>query len=981
MSNTFEEIDLNGKILEEIDFDERISSTKEIKEFISNYNNISFKGELDRYIELENINNKNVGDIYWIKDKEVFCLWGTTPDDNSGENRWVNISSNRLYSDIKNVNISVDEKAGRGKVNVDFGSIWNVSDIGINLDTLPNGEPGSINGIQYILSENCYYLNTTSGLFKTYNSNLSECFKINVLSEQNPNDPDNPIIVTNSTLNKNINLFFEISHNRYILCASGGSSGTRLYYYSRQKVNDTQDYLLIDITNVAPTSVFIRGWLLDKTILSNENDIVDIIFTSGSEELLYVKLDISENIPSIVSSHLLTNFKILENGNQTNNNLKKCQYILRHTTYIEDATGNKNKFDYIFVSGHVSDDTSASEDDTNYGLYYISANDFIDGLTPSSDGQYKTKYFVKDDTFKNSKIYNIRNLSLKIPNKEYPVEYPKNLDILTITCKAKNNIYSQDQANGLYQLNAIYVSSYGRFAISFSPLSRIYDGETSYFDNLLPFDNVYDVFKYDRVTQNRTTLNKIIETLWTFVVKDENETDNNYPKIIKVFEVFNPDSEESNYNDYGYWNTENLIDTNFTIGNEEYPKFFLLDNWLAVNGKTHINEEGNEKDIGFFALTLIPNNSYIPTMDDIHIRRIYFDGKVTELDVNGSVKLESSKPNIASKVTLGLVKIGDGLSISADGVLTHNNSIATTTQAGVVVVGDNIMLKPDTGLISVNTATKTTRGVVISGANTNITDDGVLSVPVATQTNLGVVKVPSSSNISIDSVGNISVPVGSSTVAGVIKLGDGLSIDEQTGKVRVSGYSLPLNSNGNIRYNDGQLTVDTADKTTRGVVKIGQNILITNDGVISIPSATESTSGVIKLGTGLNIDSETGKVNVTGLNVDLNDNGNISFVSNKLTVNTANNATRGVVKIGDNISVTSEGVISVIPASAGGLGVVSIIPTDEYLTISDGIISAPKIKTDFDSVKNSIVNLESEVLNIKQTLDNIIQIADSIIGL
>lgn len=124
----------------------------------------------------------------------------------------------------------------------------------------------------------------------------------------------------------------------------------------------------------------------------------------------------------------------------------------------------------------------------------------------------------------------------------------------------------------------------------------------------------------------------------------------------------------------------------------------------------------------------------------------------------------------ASATTLGGVKIGSGISVTADGVISAEGGggapyelpVATTTTLGGIKVGDNLTITPD-GKLSANA--------------------GAYQLPVATSAILGGVKVGDGLNVTQD--GTISVTAGSSyelpvatkDTLGGIKLGDALIVD------------------------------------------------------------------------------------------------------------------------------------------------------------------------------------------------------------
>ena len=56
---------------------------------------------------------------------------------------------------------------------------------------------------------------------------------------------------------------------------------------------------------------------------------------------------------------------------------------------------------------------------------------------------------------------------------------------------------------------------------------------------------------------------------------------------------------------------------------------------------------------------------------------------------------------------------------------------------------------------------------------------------------------------------------------------------------------------------------DYATASKAGVVKVGNNISVAS-GKISVPDASDEVAGVVKVGIGLEVDAETGALNVTG---------------------------------------------------------------------------------------------------------------------
>ena len=149
-------------------------------------------------------------------------------------------------------------------------------------------------------------------------------------------------------------------------------------------------------------------------------------------------------------------------------------------------------------------------------------------------------------------------------------------------------------------------------------------------------------------------------------------------------------------------------------------------------------------------------------------------------------------PIIASPTVLGGVKIGQGISISADGTI----SATTATQ---------YVLPP---------ATSTTLGGVKAGSGVAISDTGTLSVEVYT------------------------LPSASDTVLGGVKIGAGVNI-----------------SNGVISVTTGAFALQTATNTILGGIKVGTGLSSTPDGTVRLAPASPGSIGGVVVGLGLAVDN------------------------------------------------------------------------------------------------------------------------------
>ena len=286
------------------------------------------------------------------------------------------------------------------------------------------------------------------------------------------------------------------------------------------------------------------------------------------------------------------------------------------------------------------------------------------------------------------------------------------------------------------------------------------------------------------------------------------------------------------------------------------------------------------------------------------VQRLYIQnasGGKTYLDANSVNGVPAG--TIATNSTLGMSKIGDGLSITTDGKLSVDGSVAGSTQI----------------------ATKTTAGVVKVGAGLSITTDGTLSsdvtnLPVATSTTVGVVKAGTGLQVAVDGTLSTVKDIASPVQLGQVMIGDGLAVTTS-----------------------GVLSADPkiASNTQIGVVKIGKNINVTTSGEISVDdpkTATISTLGEVIIGSGLMVDGN-GKVDLdlpiasdTALGgVQVGDGLTATNVG-VLSTKPATTTTIGGVIIGDNVDVAHDGTISIKKADANTFGVVQI---GEGLAIGD----------------------------------------------
>ena len=250
-------------------------------------------------------------------------------------------------------------------------------------------------------------------------------------------------------------------------------------------------------------------------------------------------------------------------------------------------------------------------------------------------------------------------------------------------------------------------------------------------------------------------------------------------------------------------------------------------------------------------------------------------------------------------------------------------------------------------------------GVVKIGEGINV-DQGTISINTATATELGVVKVPNDSNLQLDILGNLSVPIATTAIPGVVKIGEGLTIGINgilDTSIPTATAAIPgvVKIGDNINVLGGVISIPTATTAIPGVVKIGDGVSISPTGTLSANIASSTTLGMVKGGGfGVTIEAD-GTLNASAIQdaststkgiVKIGDN--IDVTGGAISVPLASPTVKGVVKIGDNIDVTG-GVISVPLANGATKGIVGTSPSSR-VKITNGMI---------DIVDGSMILLDS----------------------
>jgi len=186
----------------------------------------------------------------------------------------------------------------------------------------------------------------------------------------------------------------------------------------------------------------------------------------------------------------------------------------------------------------------------------------------------------------------------------------------------------------------------------------------------------------------------------------------------------------------------------------------------------------------------------------------------------GFLNSSTLTPKPASTTEAGVFKLGVGFRMNGSGQLELDPTfVATTTTPGLVKLGSNIV--NNSGVIDVflDKASPTSLGLIRVGAGLSIDGAGILSAPgavsppVATTTSLGVAQIGSNINVSS---GVISIPQASTTNFGAVRVG--------TLGVSVAGGVISLVPASNTTYgavvsgNDSEISITSGSMTLGSVI-------------------------------------------------------------------------------------------------------------------------------------------------------------------
>ena len=575
------------------------------KSYVDYRTNIISVDNIDTQLTANTLSTKYV---YNNDTKELFVLSNLT-DNNaaSNKNNWLALPTTVFYSADKSSNIIVDSSRARVKLAANTGKEWFKINTGITL----NAGDANVKGIKQILyaSEGCYYICTSSGLYRTYNDDLSECTRVE--KDNLCNDPNN---IDSSSC---VFCMIEIAMQEYLLAIYTINGNTVLHYYNSQ-TNRTIKY----DDNPPSPNTSTGGWIYDYYVLTNtietqENDkYVEIIFACGSTAIRYCKFDYNTQI--VESWKSLDNIKYSYDNVETTRKVEKLQKIEKHV----------NTF---YFSQHIPGDGKLEFSGKYVGLIKIDEQSLSNAINTTSVNYYADVITDFDDT----EVFNIRNLEHSIIssiNNETKIVRQSELFVACDNSQFEKEQNLSTGNNGLYILSGN----------NFESLSSI-----------TPFNKAQDIYIHDYIERTQDSSIKI-DTNWYFIgYNDITEgTNDNIPSgnvLSSYIAYVAPINSITHPN--GIWNLSDVLSTNFTIGNESDPEFVNINNYITINSHDGTNS--------LAYISPIPINPYLANLSDIKIRGIKLDDSVQKLDDNGFINI-----NLADQLDINNAQLNSTINSS-----------------------------------------------------------------------------------------------------------------------------------------------------------------------------------------------------------------------------------------------------------------------------------------------------------------------------
>ncbi len=247
-------------------------------------------------------------------------------------------------------------------------------------------------------------------------------------------------------------------------------------------------------------------------------------------------------------------------------------------------------------------------------------------------------------------------------------------------------------------------------------------------------------------------------------------------------------------------------------------------------------------------------------------------------DINGQITNSAvfSSTVTATNVTLGVIKVGTGLTAAVDGTVAVDSSLlsstqpATTATLGVIKVGDGLLITPD-GTLS-----------AVIGSSGNITFNGNRIQTIEADTDL--------------------------------------ILDPTSGTIRFENTLLHMGGNNNLVLRTNQflnagLATDSTNFSLRIVGDSNVGTTLFDAGIYNSPIATTGWSSKMLL-------TKTGNLTLAGT-LRVNGAGGIIFSDGSIqttaaVVTTATSVAVGGIKVGNGLQITGDGTLSTIVGTSGG---------------------------------------------------------------
>lgn len=369
-----------------------------------------------------------------------------------------------------------------------------------------------------------------------------------------------------------------------------------------------------------------------------------------------------------------------------------------------------------------------------------------------------------------------------------------------------------------------------------------------------------------------------------------------------------------------------VLSVNGMTGNVVIPAYQLPKATTTVLGGVTIGSgilvDDGKISIDPAALPSVPVTSVNGKTGDVVLKAEDIEGTVRSVnsvlpDANGNVIIPGYVLPIATKTTLGGIRLGDSLIDVGSGVIEVNWAkapiqelpVGSKTQLGILQVGDG--LEVTDGVVKLGPITFPTAPVTsVNGKiGTVVLKVGDIEGAVA-----------SVNGVLPDTEGNVTIPgyvlpVATTTTLGGMIVGDGLAVDAN-GKVSVNWSKGPVTS---VNGKTGVVVLSAED--IEGAVRSVQTLLPDASGNVDLPFGSKTQKGLLQVGTGLKVSSGTVSLDLGSL-----PDSPVTSVNNMtgdVIIPNASATTYGLVLVGAGLKVEN-GEISLDPGALPDSPVTSV---------------------------------------------------------